>query len=169
MRDRGRAARKGHRVTQDDRGQATTTAPPGGEAGFTWHPVYAGKTYAQVQNELASEIGRDQRAYKLAMDGAEASEHDSLITVVELERRWSEYEFDWSEMDAKALAQRIVTFEQECERRQERLSFADYRASGALLEDTSVQQESSGSNIPVLKIGLALLAVLVVILLFTII
>jgi hypothetical protein len=150
-------------VTQDDRGQATTTASPGGEAGFTWHPVYAGKTYAQVQNELANEIARDQRAYKLAMDGAEASEHDSLITVVELERRWSEYEFDWSEMDAKALAQRIVKFEQECERRRERLSFADYRASGALLEDTTVQQESSGSNIPVLWIGIGLLVILIVV------
>ena len=150
-------------MTQDDRGQATTTASPGGEGSFSWHPVYAGKTYAQVQNELANEIARDQRAYKLAMDGAEASEHDSLITVVELERRWSEYEFDWSEMDAKALAQRIVKFEQECERRQERLSFADYRASGALLEDTAEQQESSGSNIPVLWIGIGLLVILIVV------
>lgn len=155
-------------MTQDDRGQATTIAPARDETGFVWHPVYAGKSFAQVQNELAEEIARDQRAYKLAIDGAEASEHDSLITVVELERRWSEYEFDWSEMDAKALAQRIVKFEQECEKRQETLSFADYRASGALLEDAPVVQESSGTNIPVLKIGIILLAVLVVILLFTI-
>jgi len=155
-------------VTQDDRGQGTAIAPARDESGFVWHPVYAGKSFAQVQNELAEEIARDQRSYKLAIDGAELSEHDSLVTVVELERRWSAYEFDWSEMDAKALAQRIVKFEQECERRQETLSFADYRASGALLEDTPVQQESTGANIPILKIGLVLLAVLVIILLFTI-
>lgn len=155
-------------MTQDDHGQ-TTTAPPGHEPGFTWHPVYAGKSFVQVQHQLADDIARDQRSYKLAMDGAEASEHDSLITVVELERRWSEYEFDWSEMDARTLANRILKYEEACEQRQEIFPFAEYRSSGALIEQAPTVSESNGANIPILKIGIGLLIILVVVLFATII
>ena len=51
--------------------------------------------------------------------------------MVELERKWGVYDFDWAEQDADALASRIVAFEQERERRQELISWAEYRAENA--------------------------------------
>lgn len=131
--------------------------------GFTWHPVYAGKSFEQVRNDLIDDISRDQRAYALAMDGAEASEHDSLTTIVELERRWSDYEFDWAETDAALLADRILTFEKLCEERKERMSFADYRASGALVESPKATTAEPSASLPVMKIGAVILVVLVLI------
>ncbi len=120
-------------------------------------------SYERVLGDLAEDIARDQRAYKLAMDGAELSEHDSLITIVDLERRWSEYEFEWAEMDSRSLARRILTFEQERERRQEMISFADYRAEGRLIESGESAPAVEDREIPVVKIGVAILAVLLII------
>lgn len=136
--------------------------------GFVWHPTYAGKSFERVRGDLVEEIGRDQRSYKLAMDGADQAEHESLSAIVDLERRWSDYEFDWAETDPEHLADRILTFEKECERRQEPLSFADYRASGALVQSATPVAEATPRPIPVLKIGLALLAVLLIILVIAI-
>lgn len=148
-----------------DGNQGAPTTPAGDR--FEWHPVYAGKSYDQVLRDLTDEIARDQRAYKLAIDAAEASEHDSLVTVVDLERRWSEYEFDWAEMDPKQLASRILRFEQECERQKRIIPFAEYRASGALLDSGASAAPPNTRAIPVVAIGVAILIVLLLILLFT--
>lgn len=131
--------------------------------GFTWHPIYAGKSYDQVRSDLIDDISRDQRSYTLAMDGAEASEHDSLTAIVELERRWSDYEFDWAEADPAQLADRILTFEKVREERKEEISFADYRASGALMESPKAAQAAPSTSLPVMKIGAAILVLLIVI------
>jgi hypothetical protein len=155
-------------VTDGNQGQTSTTTTPASDR-FEWHPVYAGKSFDQVLRELTEEISRDQRSYKLAMDGAEASEHDSLVTVVDLERRWSEYEFDWAEMDPKQLASRILKFEQECERQRRAIPFADYRASGALMETGESATPANPRAIPVVTIGVAILVILLLILLLIIV
>ncbi|MBA2776737.1 MAG: hypothetical protein H0U31_08415, partial [Chloroflexia bacterium] len=85
-----------------------------------------------------------------------------LATVVELQRRWCAYEFDWAETDPRALADRILTFEQERERRQELLSFDDYRASGALVASAPVEIADPTRSLPIVQIGLGILAVLVI-------
>lgn len=127
-------------------------------AAFTWHPAYAGRSHTQVRAELEHEISRDQRSYALALDGAEHSEHDSLSTVVDVERRWSGYEFDWAEMDAGELADRVLAFEVERERRQELISFADYRAGGGLVDDAS----GTGGGLDTARVRQILIAVAVV-------
>ena len=76
---------------------------------------------------LAEEIARDQRAYALALEGAEHSEHASLSSVMEIEKRWSLYTFDWVDMDPEVLAGRIVEFELERDRRRELFPYSDYR------------------------------------------
>jgi len=145
-----------------DRTQSTTrTSQATSDQGFAWHPVHGGKSFAQVRAELVQDIARDQRSYKLAMDGAEGAEHDSLTTIVELERRWSTYEFDWAEMDPEHLADRILKFEQACERRQEAMSFADYRASGALVATGEPAAAESARSLPIMQIGAAILAILI--------
>jgi len=96
------------------------------------------------------------------MDGAEGAEHASLTTIVELERRWSTYEFDWAETDPEHLADRILKFEQACENRREAMSFADYRASGALMETDVPVAAKPTRPLPIMQIGLAILAILVV-------
>lgn len=98
---------------------------------FVWHPDYAGQTFEQVEADFRSQIESDQRAHRLAMEGAEEAEHDALTSVVNLERKWSPYDFDWAEMDASVLAARIVAFERERESRREMISWADYRAERA--------------------------------------
>lgn len=150
-------------MSENEQGAAAGNQPDAGE-GFTWHPTYAGKSFARVHSDLMAEIGRDQRSYRLAMEGAEASEHDSLTTVVELERRWSTYDFDWTETDPRALADRILTFEKERERRRESISFADYRASGALVQQDRPTVATPARSIPVLPIGIAILALLLIVL-----
>lgn len=140
---------------------ATSTSTSNGQA-FVWHPDYAGKSFAQVHSDLVQEITRDQRSYKLAMDGAEGAEHDSLTTIVELERRWSTYEFDWAETDPARLADRILKFEQACENRRETMSFADYRASGALVETREPAAAAPARSLPIMQIGAAILAILII-------
>ena len=95
---------------------------------FRWHPEYASKRYDEVQADLASEIASDQKAHRLAMEGAEDAEQDALVSVVNLERKWGPYDFDWAEQDPNDLAARIVAFERERERRQEMITWSDYRA-----------------------------------------
>ena len=95
---------------------------------FEWHPRYRGKTVAEVRDELRADLGRDQRAYALAMEGAERDENAVLATVVELEKKWGPFDLDWSTADPTALADRIAAFELERDRRRELFPFAQHRA-----------------------------------------
>lgn len=132
---------------------------------FVWHPEYAGQTVDQVKVDLTQQIASDQRQHALAMDGAEASEHDALASVVDLERRWGVYDFGWAEQDAEGLATRIVAFEQERERRREMISWSDYRAEpghGGLTDAGEVPPAE-------LSTGIKAISLLVVVLLIAII
>lgn len=103
--------------------EATTT----GATTFQWHPQYRGRTVESVRHELASEIAKDQRAYELALSGAEQSEHEALASLMDLEKRWSDYSFGWAEVPPEELAGRIVAFELERERRHELIPYAQYQ------------------------------------------
>lgn len=142
-----------------------TDAPDQGQpvATFAWHPTYVGQPVDGVQRSLREEIGRDQRQYALSLEGAEASEHDSLSSVVELERRWGQFDFDWAETDPDALADRIIAFELERDHRRELISYATWRAEQA---DTGEEAtpELAWKTAPVL-IGAAALIVIVAIIL----
>jgi alkanesulfonate monooxygenase SsuD/methylene tetrahydromethanopterin reductase-like flavin-dependent oxidoreductase (luciferase family) len=133
---------------------------------FTWHPKYKGQEVERVRRDLRDEIGRDQRQYALSLEGAEQAEHDSLSTVVELERRWGSYDFDWAETDPQELADRIIQFELERDSRQELISFSDYRAE---LDDSGeeVTPELAWKTKPVL-ITAALGALVVIIILLAV-
>ncbi|MBA3275094.1 MAG: hypothetical protein H0T72_04810 [Chloroflexia bacterium] len=144
-----------------DQPQSATT-PASTDEKFSWHPVYSGKSFAQVHDALAQDIARDQRSYQLAMDAAEGAEHDSLSTIVELERRWSVYQFDWADTDPKRLADRILKFERACENRKEAMSIADYRASGALVEADESPRPETTRSLPIMQIGGAILAILII-------
>lgn len=141
--------------------QGTVQSPTAGA--FSWHPEYAGQTFDTVQRGLVSEIGRDQRQYHLALEGAEQSEHESLTSIVELERRWGNYAFDWAQMDAAELAARIVGFERERERRQEMIPFAEYRAEGGLVGGDSEPHQRRSVAPSVWTIAIAVVAVIVIV------
>ena len=98
-----------------------------GDERFAWHPTYQGRTVRAVRHELRLEIGRDQRQYGLAMEGAEEHEQTALASVIEIDRRWAAYDFGWSEVDPGELADRIVAFEWERERRQQLFPFDEFR------------------------------------------
>jgi hypothetical protein len=100
-----------------------------GGAVFEWHPQYAGRPVESVTRELGDEIARDQRSYELTLQGAEESEHDALASVVDLDRRWSTFDFGWSESDPHALARKIAAFEWEREQRREMISWQEYRSA----------------------------------------
>lgn len=97
------------------------------ESTFTWHPDYRGRTRDSVVRDLSDAIAMDQRQYNLALSGAEQEEHQALSSIMELEKRWSPYSFDWAESDPNALAVRIADFEFERDRRQEMIPYATYR------------------------------------------
>jgi arginine deiminase-like protein len=96
-------------------------------ARFTWHPEYAGRLVLDVRQELVSEIEADQRAYELAMEAAEAKEEDALATVLRLEKRWSPFDLNWAESDPGELADRILAWEWEREKRHELFPYAEMR------------------------------------------
>ncbi|MBA3450163.1 MAG: hypothetical protein H0T18_03000 [Chloroflexia bacterium] len=96
-------------------------------ARFTWHPEYVGRLLLDVRQELVSDLTADQRAYALAMDAAEAREDDALTSVLRLEKRWSPYDLNWAETDPGQLADRILQWEWERERRQELFPFSELR------------------------------------------
>ena len=140
---------------------------PAGETSFVWHPQYAGQTADTLRRDLAAEIARDQRAYELALEGAEHSEHASLSSVMEIEKRWGVYSFDWADMDANVLADRIVDFELERERRRELFPYAEYRdqarpsAAGGVRASMSDDQRRRVANIGAVAI-LVILAIIVI-------
>lgn len=107
---------------------ATTSSA--GQA-FQWHPQYQGRRVENVQRDLADEIARDQRQYEVALMGAEESEHDALASVVDVERRWSGFDFGWNEADPNDLARRIAEFEWQREQRHEMFSWQEYRNTSA--------------------------------------
>jgi hypothetical protein len=133
------------------------------DRGFIWHPVYKGKSFQQVQREVQEEIRRDQRSHHLALEGAEQSEHDSLSKIVELERRWGTYDFDWAEMDPALLAERVVTFEREREKRRELISFDDYRASGALSGGGGGAGSGRSGSLPIRLLAIAAIAIIAIV------
>lgn len=145
--------------------QAESQVDKSGAEEFAWHPEYAGQNVSQVREDLARQIAGDQRQHALAMEGAEEAEHDALVSVVELERRWGVYDFDWAEQEADELATRIVAFELERERRQEMISWAEYRAERAA-GDVGDSGDPPASE---LSTGIKAVALLVVVLLIVVI
>ncbi len=96
-------------------------------ARFIWHPEYAGRLLLDVREELVREIDADQRAYALAMEAAESREDDALVSVLRLEKRWSEFDLGWAEADPGQLADRILEWEWQREQRQELFPFSEMR------------------------------------------
>lgn len=142
------------------------------DAVFEWHPDYRGRSVDTLTRDLAAEISRDQRAYELALSGADESEHEALASVVDLERRWSVYDFGWHEAQPDVLARRIVQFEWAREQRQEMISWNEYRnttvavpsrsrGSGDWRESMSDEQRRKVANI-IAGILVALIIVIVV-------
>lgn len=113
-------------------------------ARFTWHPQYAGRTVFDVRQELVSEISADQRSLALALDAAEAREDDALETVLRLERKWSPYDLNWAESDPGELADRILAWEWERERRHELFPYTEMRDAQAPSASRPAQPQSSG-------------------------
>lgn len=123
----------------------TDTRPDTGESGerrFIWHPEYQGRSADSVQRDLTEQIRGDQRQYDLALSGAEKSEHQALSSVMELEKRWSVYTFDWADEPAEDLAARILDFELERERRRSMISYKQYRAESGSAPRTSTPHHS---------------------------
>lgn len=104
------------------------SAGEGIAARFTWHPEYQGRLLLDVRQELVDEISADQRALELAMEAAEAKESDALATVLKLEKRWSPYDLGWAEADPSSLADRILEWRWEQEKRQDLFPYAETRA-----------------------------------------
>lgn len=102
-------------------------------ARFVWHPEYAGRLVNDVRQQLIDEISADQRAYALALDAAEAREDDALTTVLRLEKRWSPFDLNWAEMDPGVLADRILAWEWEREKRHELFPYEEMRQRSAPL------------------------------------
>jgi hypothetical protein len=101
-------------------------------ARFVWHPQYAGRLVVDVRQELMSEIAADQRAYALALEAAEAREDDALATVLRLEKKWSEFDLGWAEADPGELADRILAWEWEREKRHELFPYSEMREQTSL-------------------------------------
>jgi hypothetical protein len=97
------------------------------DARFAWHPDYAGQTVSAVRAAIEADLRSDQRAYALALSGAEEHESDALQSTIALDRKWGPFDLDWAETDPAALADRIVAFEQERDRRQEMMPYTAWR------------------------------------------
>lgn len=117
------------------------TTQPANES-FAWHPEYIGKTFEGVRRQLEDDIERDQRAYHLALEGAEKEEFSAFHSVRELEKRWSDYDFGWADVPPKVLADRILTFERARDERQELISWQDWKAKSVQQPETRPTPES---------------------------
>lgn len=111
-------------MTASDSGPAPTGA---GET-FVWHPKYAGSTREAVQQELLAEVQSDQRAYALALEGAEQYESEALQSVLQLDRKWGLLSLDWAEADPVALAEVMTAAEWQREERREMTPLAELTA-----------------------------------------
>lgn len=96
---------------------------------FAWHPEYAGKTFEGLHRELVDCIHRHQKAYQQALESAEKEEYGAFNTVRDLEKRWSEYDFAWFELEPAHLADKILRFEQEREARKELITWQEWKSS----------------------------------------
>lgn len=103
-------------------------------ARFTWHPEYVNRTLFDVRQELVGDITADQRAYELAMDAADTKESDVLASIVALDKKWSPYDMGWAEADPSQLAERIMEWRWEQEKRHELIPFAEVRSQAPLPE-----------------------------------
>lgn len=105
---------------------------------FEWHPDYAGESFETVRRNLIEEITRDQNAYHLALEQAEKEEHDAFNSIREIEKRWSEFDFGWVEVDPEVLADRILAFEQARDEQQVMMSWQAWKR----------QNEDVGTQLP---------------------
>ncbi|MCA9833874.1 MAG: hypothetical protein KC435_08020 [Thermomicrobiales bacterium] len=96
---------------------------------FQWHPDYAGRTIESVQREISENLRRDQLAYQNALNNAEREEFGAFATIRDLERKWSQYDMSWAEVDSTMLAERIVAFEHARDTRQELFSWQEWKAN----------------------------------------
>lgn len=103
--------------------------PHGIAARFTWHPDYAGRIVADVRQELIEEITADQRSYEMALGAAEAREADALQALLRLDKRWSDFDLNWAESDPGRLADKVLAWEWEREKRHELFPFSEMRDS----------------------------------------
>ncbi len=140
------------------------------EERFAWHPVWQGRSVAEVRDELRVQAGRDQRAYALALEGAERHENDALASVVRLERTWGGIALDWPEADPDALAEAMLAAERERERRREMTPIVELRdllprpvsaPSADDLPEKSIRLTDPTARLVVLLVVFALLAIFV--------
>jgi hypothetical protein len=130
---------------------------------FAWHPEYRGRTVAEVRDGIRADLAHDQRAYHLAMEGAEQQEQAALASVIDLEKRWGAFNLDWAEADPDALADGVVAFELERERRQELFSYHDYRRERPTAPPArAAAGMTTGTSSPGIRWG-AIIAVVIVV------
>lgn len=146
----------------NEAGKQAVPAPVDETGSFQWHPTYNGRAHDEVRRELENEIARDQRSYTLAMEGAEANEHDSLASVIDLDRKWSDFDLGWAEADPAALASRIVAFEAERDRRHELIPWRDYREAG-LPVTNQVATAAGVAGMPWLWVIIALIVLIIIV------
>ncbi|HYO30288.1 MAG TPA: hypothetical protein VER37_06865 [Thermomicrobiales bacterium] len=141
-----------------------------GQERFVWHPVWRGRTVDEVRAELRERAGRDQRAYALALEGAERHENDALSSVVALERTWGGIALDWPEADPDALAEAMLAAERERERRRELTPMAELRdllprpgsaPAGDDLPEKSIRLTDPTARLAVLLVVFVLVALFV--------
>lgn len=138
----------------------TSSAP---EPSFHWHPVYVGQPIAEVRATLIREITSDQRAYALTLEGAEEHEGDSLTSVIGLERKWGPFDLNWAESDPALVADRVVAFELERDRRRELFPYSDYRRSVAPTSEFSAADPAAQRLESPLARGIVVLVLIVII------
>ncbi len=122
-------------------------------------------SFDAVRAALAQDIAADQRQHRLAMEGAEESEQEALASVVGLERKWGKFDFDWAEQEPESLADRIFDFERERERRQQLISWSEYRDADVELDEA----QSAGERPAELSTSAKGLSLLLVVLLIVVI
>ena len=109
-------------------------------ARFIWHPELQGRILPDVRNSLIEDIEADQRALEMAMDAAEAKEADALAAVLRLEKRWSPYDLGWAEANPQELADRILEWRWEQEKRHELFPYEDFRARETTVTASPAQE-----------------------------
>lgn len=144
---------------------------------FQWHPDYVGRTYESVQREISENLRRDQLAYQNALNNAERAEFDSFTTIRDLERKWSQYDLSWSEVDSTKLTERITAFERARDEAQELFSWQDWKASQSSVavpgektdwrENLTDQQRRNMAS--AIAMGVIVLAFLIIIVLLSLI